>query len=113
MALQNAKVGTIIHGIQQQLVYNVGNMKRLPYKTFHNMMQFSGNCFILLVRHSKFIMNMKKEVVENLKTYFQKELKAMDYEIWKNKNEIKRLVEKQSLLKRSRAKLDQLSRELS
>jgi hypothetical protein len=40
-------------------------------------------------------------------------LKAMDYEIWKNKNEIKRLVEKQSLLKRSRAKLDQLSRELS
>lgn len=57
-------------------------------------------------------MNVKKEVVENLKTYFQKELKAMDYEIWKNKNEIKRLVEKQSLLKRSRAKLDQLSREL-
>ena len=65
------------------------------------------------VRHSIFIMNVKKEVVENLKTYFQKELKAMDYEIWKNKNEIKRLVEKQSLLKRSRAKLDQLSRELS
>lgn len=58
-------------------------------------------------------MNVKKEVVENLKTYFQKELKAMDYEIRKNKNEIKRLVEKQSLLKRSRAKLDQLSRELS
>ena len=58
-------------------------------------------------------MNVKKEVVENLKTYFQKELKVMDYEIWKNKNEIKRLVEKQSLLKRSRAKLDQLSRELS
>lgn len=60
-----------------------------------------------------FSMNIKKEVVENLKTYFQKELKAMDYEICKNKNEIKRLVEKQSLLKRSRAKLDQLSRELS
>lgn len=58
-------------------------------------------------------MNVKKEVVENLKTYFQKELKVMDYEIWKNKNEIKRLVEKQSLLKRSRAKLDQLSRKLS
>lgn len=58
-------------------------------------------------------MNVKKEVIENLKTYFQKELKVMDYEIWKNKNEIKRLVEKQSLLKRSRAKLDQLSRELS
>ena len=57
-------------------------------------------------------MNVKKEVVENLKTYFQKELKAMDYEILKNKNEIKRLVLKQSLLKRSRAKLDQLSREL-
>lgn len=58
-------------------------------------------------------MNVKKEVIENLKTYFQKELKVMDYEIWKNKNEIKRLVEKQSLLKRSRAKLDKLSRELS
>ena len=57
-------------------------------------------------------MNVKKEVVENLKTYFQKELRAMDCEIWKNKYEIKRLVEKQSLLKRSRAKLDQLSREL-
>ena len=59
------------------------------------------------------IMNVKKEVLENLKTYFQKELKAMDYEIWKNKNEIKKLVEKQELLKRSRAKLDKLSRELS
>ena len=56
-------------------------------------------------------MSVKKEVVENLKTYFQFELKAMNYEILKNKNEIKRLVEKQALLKRSRAKLDQLSRE--
>ena len=27
----------------------VGNMKRLPYKTFQNITQFSGNCFILLV----------------------------------------------------------------
>jgi hypothetical protein len=58
-------------------------------------------------------MNIKKEVIENLKSYFQRELKTMDYEIWKNKNEIKRLVEKQKLLKRSRAKLDQLSREIS
>ena len=67
----------------------------------------------MLVGTVFFIMDIEKEVVENLKTYFQKELKVMDYEIWKNKNEIKRLVEKQSLLKRSRAKLDQLSRELS
>ena len=67
----------------------------------------------MLVGTVFFIMDIEKEVVENLKTYFQKELKSMDYEIWKNKNEIKRLVEKQSLLKRSRAKLDQLSRELS
>lgn len=28
---------------------NSGNMKRLPYKTFQNMMQFYGNCFILIV----------------------------------------------------------------
>lgn len=57
-------------------------------------------------------MNVKKAVIENLKTYFQRELRSMDYEILKNKNEIKRLVEKQALLKRSKAKLDQLSREL-
>lgn len=57
-------------------------------------------------------MNVKKSVIENLKTYFQRELRSMDYEILKNKNEIKRLVEKQALLKRSKAKLDQLSREL-
>lgn len=55
---------------------------------------------------------MKKSVIENLKRYFQKELRTMDYEISQNKREIKRLVEKQQLLKRSRAKLDQLSREL-
>ena len=88
-------------------------MKRLPNMSFQISNKPDGNCFTLLVRHSIFIMNVKKDVVENLKTYFQKELKAMDYEIWKNKNEIKRLVEKQALLKRSRAKLDQLSRELS
>lgn len=57
-------------------------------------------------------MNVKKAVIENLKTYFQRELRSMDYEILKNKNEIKKLVEKQALLKRSKAKLDQLSREL-
>ena len=55
---------------------------------------------------------MKKVVIDNLKRYFQKELRTMDYEISQNKREIKRLVEKQQHLKRSRAKLDQLSREL-
>lgn len=79
-------------------------LKRLK-PVWHGIYTMLGTVF--------FSMNVKKEVVENLKTYFQKELKVMDYEIWKNKNEIKRLVEKQSLLKRSRAKLDQLSRKLS
>ena len=54
---------------------------------------------------------MKSEVIDNLKRYFQKELRTMDCEISQNKREIKRLVEKQQILKRSRAKLDQLSRE--
>jgi hypothetical protein len=44
-------------------------------------------------------MNIKKEVVENLKTYFQKELKAMDYEIWHNKHEIKKHVAKTGIAK--------------
>jgi hypothetical protein len=26
-----------------------GNMKRLPYSSFYDIIQFSGNCFILLV----------------------------------------------------------------
>lgn len=55
---------------------------------------------------------MKNEVIENLKRYFQKELRTIDFEISQNKREIKRLVEKQQLLKRSRAKLDQLNRGL-
>jgi len=57
-------------------------------------------------------MNVKKIVLDNIKSYFQKELRNIDHEIWKNKHEIKKLVEKQTILKRSRAKLDQLSREI-
>ena len=36
-------------------------MKRLPYETFQNIMQFSGNCFILRVIASGFyeIINFK------------------------------------------------------
>jgi len=56
---------------------------------------------------------MKKAVIENLKQYFQRELKNIDHEIWKNTYEINKMVEKQKLLKRTRAKLDQLSRELN
>ena len=57
-------------------------------------------------------MNVQKEVVENLKQYFQKELRNIDLEIDKNRREINRLSEKQEILKRSRARLDKLSREL-
>ena len=57
-------------------------------------------------------MNVQKEVVENLKQYFQKELRNIDLEIDKNRREINRLSEKQEILKRSRACLDKLSREL-
>jgi hypothetical protein len=55
-------------------------------------------------------MNIKKQVAENIQAFFKKELKALNHDIWKNKQEIKRLVEKQTLLKRTKAELDQLSR---
>ena len=57
-------------------------------------------------------MNVKKEVIENLKSYFKVKLSDIDLEIWRNKYEINRLVEKQQVLKRSRSKLDQLGRAL-
>lgn len=57
-------------------------------------------------------MTVKKEVVENLKQYFKRELRNIDMEIDKNRREINRMTEKQEVLKRSRAKLDMLSREL-
>jgi hypothetical protein len=57
-------------------------------------------------------MNVKKEVVENLKQFFQKELRNIDLEIDRNRREINRMTEKQEVLKRSRARLDKLSREL-
>ena len=57
-------------------------------------------------------MSVKKEVVENLQQYFKRELRNIDMEIDKNRREINRMTEKQELLKRSRAKLDMLSREL-
>lgn len=57
-------------------------------------------------------MNIKEEVVENLKLYFQRELRNIDMEIEKNRREINKMTEKQEVLKRSRAKLDKLSRDL-
>ena len=57
-------------------------------------------------------MNVKQEVVENLKHYFQKELRIIDQEIDVNRREINRLTEKQEILKRTRASLDKLSRGL-
>jgi hypothetical protein len=57
-------------------------------------------------------MNVQKEVVENLKQFFQKELRNIDLEIDRNRREINRMTEKQEVLKRSRARLDKLSREL-
>ena len=57
-------------------------------------------------------MNVKQEVVENLKHYFQKELRIIDQEIDVNRREINRLTEKQEILKRTRASLDKLSRDL-
>lgn len=57
-------------------------------------------------------MNVKKAVVENLQQYFQKELSAIDMEIARNRRAINSMTEKQEVLKRSRAKLDMLSREL-
>ena len=57
-------------------------------------------------------MNVQKEVVENLKQFFQKELRNIDLEIDRNRREINRMAEKQEILKRSRARLDKLSRGL-
>ena len=57
-------------------------------------------------------MNVKKEVVENLQQYFQRELNSIDMEIARNRRAINSMTEKQEVLKRSRAKLDLLSREL-
>jgi hypothetical protein len=57
-------------------------------------------------------MQIKKQVLENLKGYFQKEIRKLEMEIDSNRREINRLTEKQTILKRSKAKLDQLSRGL-
>ena len=57
-------------------------------------------------------MNVKKEVVTNLQQYFQRELSAIDMEIGRNRRAINSMTERQEVLKRSRAKLDMLSREL-
>jgi hypothetical protein len=57
-------------------------------------------------------MVIKKETAETLKEYFTKELKRMEYEIFLNKREIKKLVEKQEKLKRAKAALDQISRQI-
>ena len=57
-------------------------------------------------------MNVQKKVVENLKQFFQKELRNIDLEIDRNRREINRMAEKQEILKRSRARLDKLSRGL-
>ena len=40
-------------------------------------------------------MTVKKEVVENLKQYFKRELRNIDMEIDKNRREINRMTEKQ------------------
>ena len=68
--------------------------------------------FLNLPIHQFKTMNIKEEVVENLKLYFQRELRNIDMEIEKNRREINRITEKQEVLKRSRAKLDKLSRDL-
>ena len=68
--------------------------------------------FLNLPLHKFKTMNVQKEVVENLKLYFQKELRNIDLQIDINRREINRLTEKQEVLKRSRACLDKLSRDL-
>ncbi len=56
-------------------------------------------------------MNIKKQVLENIKYHFEGELRKINFDIFENKYEIKKLVEKQTLLKRTRAKLDLMYRE--
>ena len=57
-------------------------------------------------------MNVTKKVVENLQQYFQRELKSIDMQIERNRQAINSMTKQQEVLKRSRAKLDMLSREL-
>ena len=56
---------------------------------------------------------MKKEVAEKIKSFFEKELREIDHKIWKNKSEMKKLVNEQTILKRTRAELDKLSRSIN
>jgi len=55
---------------------------------------------------------MKKEVADKIKSFFDKELRGIDHKIWENKYQMKKLVLEQTILKRTRAELDKLSRSM-
>ena len=61
----------------------------------------------------KNITNIRGDVADNLRLYFERELSDIDQQIRQNKYEMATLVNRQTILKRSRAKLDQIRRSLT
>ena len=57
-------------------------------------------------------MNIKRQVIENLQQKFNRELSALRYEEIKNKNVINKLVEKQQIIKRTKAELTVILRSI-
>jgi hypothetical protein len=58
-------------------------------------------------------MQVKKEVIERVKGVLQKELDTIRYKISDNKNAFKKLRNEQIILKRERARLDQMIRDIA
>ena len=58
-------------------------------------------------------MNVKKEVLEKVKGFFQNEIHKINLELRSNKRKMNEIHKSNTILKRSKAKLDQFSREIS
>jgi len=58
-------------------------------------------------------MNVKKKVVENIRYYIKEQIRILNNQIWDNKYKINNLSKQQQILKRTKSKLDKLSREIS
>jgi uncharacterized protein YeeX (DUF496 family) len=58
-------------------------------------------------------MNVKKEVIERIKSKLIDEMRDCDRKIYRNKYKFKELVEEQTILKREMAKLSEIIKSLS
>jgi hypothetical protein len=56
---------------------------------------------------------MKKAVKEQIEMFFNTRIRDIEHQIWKNKYEMKKLVETQTILKRTKAELYKLRSSLT